>query len=687
MDKFEFNLKIDQLKRLVHEEDYYTALKIVRGIDWDRVKNSNLLLMAATVYEKNDDYDGARTILEHAYQRAPNGKRILFKLCELSVKTGDLRGAEDYYYEFRQTDPQDINNYLLQYMILKARHAPYDRQLQPLELFCRDETDERWLYELACTYDYAGKTSDCVKTCDKIALMFGDSRYGLKALRLKMRYAVLTDVQKNMIYPRGGMPLGQDYDRDYADMDRAGSDMRGSQRIAQTQAGRFDEYGYVEEPDPKDAAMIKTDPVEEYEDTVRKEQEAKRNSDAMALVRYENEDEEFEAFLSSVGVDSDSNAVGDDLSKEALEENSETEPTQQETAVQTDGKLDEESPEEKEDPRDGRQMELNFDEGSPKVVEAPITKESKVEISEEPAPRPQPKPPTIDRVKEGQGRHLIVEAIDADTGLKIAINELKRIHTEFHLDHASIKTDAAKLNSLGWTSAILERIRDKDFVIENAGGLSDDILGKIYDFVLTDKTGAIVVLIDDPDGMDHIEEAIPELFDVCAYVSDIEDEYEEDQDDYKAKDVTVSLGNQKAKIHSADEEDQFDAEGDLAEDAAKTPKKRSLGEAKERYSSLKDISARPGEEMESDDFAQYCMQYAKGIDCSISGTSMLALYERIELMEEDGIPLTKETAEQLIEETADRAEKPPIGQRLKGMFHSKYDKNGCLILKESDFIY
>ena len=90
--------------------------------------------------------------------------------------------------------------------------------------------------------------------------------------------------------------------------------------------------------------------------------------------------------------------------------------------------------------------------------------------------------------------------------------------------------------------------------------------------------------------------------------------------------------------------------------------------------------------MEIDDFAQYCSQYAAEIDCSITGKSMLALYERIELMEEEGIPLTKNNAEQLIEEAADRAEKPPIGKRISVMFHSKYDKNGCLILKEDDFI-
>ena len=92
------------------------------------------------------------------------------------------------------------------------------------------------------------------------------------------------------------------------------------------------------------------------------------------------------------------------------------------------------------------------------------------------------------------------------------------------------------------------------------------------------------------------------------------------------------------------------------------------------------------EEMDIDEFAQYACQYAGEIDCSISGKSMLALYERIEIMEEDGIPLTRANAEELIEEAADRAEKPSLGKRMKNIFSSKYDKDGLLILKEEHFI-
>ncbi len=92
------------------------------------------------------------------------------------------------------------------------------------------------------------------------------------------------------------------------------------------------------------------------------------------------------------------------------------------------------------------------------------------------------------------------------------------------------------------------------------------------------------------------------------------------------------------------------------------------------------------EEMDIDEFAKYACGYAGDIDCSISGKSMLALYERIEIMEEDGIPLTRVNAEDLIEEAADKAENPSFFKRLTGIFSSKYDKDGLLILKEEHFI-
>ena len=115
---------------------------------------------------------------------------------------------------------------------------------------------------------------------------------------------------------------------------------------------------------------------------------------------------------------------------------------------------------------------------------------------------------------------------------------------------------------------------------------------------------------------------------------------------------------------------------DEANSAAEAPETASDGQ----YSRLSGIR------LDVDAFANYAQAYAHRIDCVIPGKAVLALYERVEMMEEDGVPLTRENAEQLIEEAADLAEKPSLGKKLTGMLHPKYDKEGKLILREENFL-
>ena len=93
MDKYEFNIKVEQIKKMVSRGDYETAMKIADTIDWRRVRNVNILSMVATIYEKNEEYQEAKDILLLAFERAPIGKRLLFKLAELAIKEGSFQEA------------------------------------------------------------------------------------------------------------------------------------------------------------------------------------------------------------------------------------------------------------------------------------------------------------------------------------------------------------------------------------------------------------------------------------------------------------------------------------------------------------------------------------------------------------------------------------------------------------------
>ena len=187
MDKYEFNIKVEQIKKLVGKSDYETAMKIADTIDWRRVRNTNLLSMVAMVYEKNEDYEEAREILLLAFERAPIGKRLLYKLAELALKEGNIDEAEAYYREFSDLAGDDPRQQLLRYLILKAKGAPAQQLIHSLESYTSQEIDEKWLYELAELYSIAGMADRCVETCDKIMLMFGLGKYVDKAMECTNR--------------------------------------------------------------------------------------------------------------------------------------------------------------------------------------------------------------------------------------------------------------------------------------------------------------------------------------------------------------------------------------------------------------------------------------------------------------------------------------------------------------------
>ena len=184
MDKYEFSIKAEQIKKMVNQGDYKTAMQIADSIDWNRVRNANLLSSIAEIYEKNGEYEEAKDILLLAFERAPVGKRFLYKLSELSLRSGSIEDATEFYKEFLDVSPDDPRKYLLQYSILKAKGAKASQLIGPPEMFTSTELDEKWLYELAVLYGEAGREDDCVRTCDKMSLRFGMGQYVDKAMDL-----------------------------------------------------------------------------------------------------------------------------------------------------------------------------------------------------------------------------------------------------------------------------------------------------------------------------------------------------------------------------------------------------------------------------------------------------------------------------------------------------------------------
>ena len=196
MDKYEYNLKLDQIKALSAEEGYMSAAEIADSINWNKIKNVNTLVKIGEIYEKAERYQDARDILLMAYDRSPIGRMIIYRLAEVAIKMGDYDAATEYYDEFVEIAPHDDMKYVLRYAIKKGQGASFDELIAILEELKEEEYTEEWAYELAYLYHKAGKVDKCVEACDELILWFGDGPYVERALELKMLYQPLTKTQE-----------------------------------------------------------------------------------------------------------------------------------------------------------------------------------------------------------------------------------------------------------------------------------------------------------------------------------------------------------------------------------------------------------------------------------------------------------------------------------------------------------
>lgn len=197
MDKYEYKLKLDQMKSLTAEGKYEEAAEIADTINWRKIKNINALVKVGEIYEKVGRYDESRDVLLTAYDKSPIGRMIIYRLAEVAVRTKSFDEAKEYYQEFVEIAPHDNLKYVLKYEISKAQGADIGTLIGILEELKEQEYSEEWAYELAYLYHKAGMSEKCIDACDELILWFGDGPYVERALELKMLYQPLTKQQED----------------------------------------------------------------------------------------------------------------------------------------------------------------------------------------------------------------------------------------------------------------------------------------------------------------------------------------------------------------------------------------------------------------------------------------------------------------------------------------------------------
>lgn len=196
MDKYEFKLKVDEMKALVSARNYKAAAEIAETINWRKIRNLNALVLAGEIFEQVERYEESKEILLLAYDKSPIGRNIIYRLAEIAIKTKNFHEAKEYYDEFVDIAPHDNLKYVLKYKMTAAQGLPYENQIKILEELKEQEYSEEWAYELAYLYHRNRQPDKCVEACDELILWFGDGTYVEKALELKMHYQPLTKMQE-----------------------------------------------------------------------------------------------------------------------------------------------------------------------------------------------------------------------------------------------------------------------------------------------------------------------------------------------------------------------------------------------------------------------------------------------------------------------------------------------------------
>ena len=746
MDKYEFNIKVEQIKKLVNKGDFETAMKIADTIDWRRVRSTSLLTMISQIYEKNAEYQDAKDILLLAYERAPLGKGLLYKLTDLALRENNIQEAEAYYREFCELSGDDPRQYLLRFLILEAKDAPLEQQINSLERYCQEELDEKWLYHLAELYHQANQADDCVRICDKIMLMFGLGKYVDKAMELKLQYAPRTKYQMDLVENRE----------------------------------KYEEKLRAVEEEYKNGTYRKPEPEGEYLDTDEPEAEL----DDEPENEPEGQPEQAEPEEKAGKPKAETKPADEKVEKAALDEDvvaSLHEAQAEEALAKEVSKIkpyDEEEGASEGETRVFRNLrDLEPAEAEEKSEEAPI---HEFEEEEETIVEDWDFEPEEEEEEIKESNHLMIEAEDPAAGLAMALDSLKKIHRELGTKHPVAKISGANLSHRGIAS-VAERLAGKDLVVEHAADLDDLTVEELEELMTQDETGMVVVLIDTQARLEQMHRAYPALAERFQYIGcenqkddaaklaqAREEELKRQQAQQEAEAARKRQAEREAEIRRQaekeaeekrrqqeaaarrEEEERAKAEAQAlaakeAEEARKAEEDRRLAEQQREELRRQEEARRDGEpeyedeedhyekdeyepeddyarggyrddykddykdsykdereddeysnypedepeekpskksgDMDVEEFVQYACKYASEIDCSISGKSMLALYERAEMMEEDGEPLTKTSAEDLIEEVAAQAEQ----KHFSGLFSSKYDKDGLLILKEKHF--
>ncbi len=661
MDKAEYKIATEHIKKLISQGEYAEASHIADTIDWRRVKSVMMLCTISDLYKINRRYEDAKELLYMAYERNPESRTILYSLCDLSIKLEEFVAAIEYYKSFVEVAPRDTGRYVLQYRLYQAQDVSLEERIEVLEQLKDEEYVEKWAYELAYLYHRIGFATKCVEECDELILWFGKGRYVYKAMELKMLHEPLTPSQQRTYDHRfEHMEQAKDMTRVLPRIDSGDSEMTDESMVDVTDAPTIEipkEYIEKEIEEQAEDIQVKTldvanayntmnlqkeladslreilesgqaqpEEVIEPEDETEEPIEAAIAEDDQIVVEkiyYRSEPEEpvvkeqitgqlsIEDILAEMDVQEESIEPEPEAVIEVVQEE---EPTPEETTVFEEEGSPEEEAETPEEETEEKPAEAPVEEPVEAFAEKSIDKG--LELYE-----------TFIRSKETEQQ---IEIALKDVSMEPCLNQVAVTGHDLSICFEFIKVFMAELKQKGVISRnksakisavnlnkkepseIITKCQDSILIIERAGRLRKETVEKLERCLKEDVSSILVFVTDTAQGMDRFVERYPSL---------------------------ASLFNLRVDI--------------------------------------KDYS---GEEL-----IEYAAKYAYECEYAIETMAKLALRTRIEEMISNDIAPTMEDAKNVIDEAIEHANRKNFKHFMDILLRRRYDEEDMIILKEEDF--
>ena len=695
MDKYEYNLKLEEITRLVEQENYEDAVDIADTIDWRRVRNVRTLCMVSEIYEANGRLEDSRDILLRAYRKSQAVRSILFRLTEISIKLREFDDAADYYSEFVSAAPHDNSRYLLKYMIYKGRGASLEDQIEILEEYNQKEYTEKYAYEIAKLYYRAGNMEKCVDACDDLVLWFRQGKYVIRALELKQKITELTPVQQAIYDNRNEatMPKAEMVEAVAPDLEKvlmenvpdttkevitddviSVTEKEIAQSVAEhTAAGTREEEADAEPVygDQETPAQTQAKPRKDYGfNTADLQVElAKSMRDIVAGIQRKPDDSDIIEPVNNIAEPVSDAGAEDGAAEEILEQN----------------------------PIDDILMSMS----SAKQEEAVSAQEA--ELPEKEASVQEAEETAEESAKEAQDQENAVQvAAEEAQAVKISETEAAELAKTKNIAEAIASEPAPEPEKI--PTDLTDEQRYTFSYFSTIGGLKEQIAGALYTVMKkmntmdqTSRTGNMIILGAEGSGKSTLgirfaQSISREKGETSAKVAKI---YAED---FNKKDIPSTV----ARIAGGTLiiEEAGDLEDAVVEQLSKAMEFRTdallvILEDEKKY--LKELFDRHPDFAEkftaqiiipvftNDELVAFGRTYAYDADYKIDEGATVALYERIGEIQASGQPVTVIDVKEIIDAAIKKSEK--IGFRKLGMVlsHKRYDEEDRVILYEKDF--